>query len=235
MIHLPNVTLYGADTIDLTRQLKAFAICEKHASFGAKKSITNTLRNYTTESGIEIINTDKINSLRDYNQFNLKHLNDFVDTEFVMVAEHDGFILNPNAWTREFLKYDYIGAPLWVEDKLVVGNGGFSIRSKRLLELVQNDDNIQLGTRAEHKYAENEDWTICVTYRKYLEEKGIRFAPVELAHNFSFEKNAKYGNKWTGQFGFHGLTRTDISIWLEKNPEWKIMNALSHKLNINDK
>ena len=143
-LNLKNVTLYGADTVDLDRQLKAFAICESYADFGAKKIFADSRENYTTDTGIEIIGTDLIQSIRDYNQFNLKHLNDYIDTEFVMVAEYDGFILNPEAWTDEFLNYDYIGAPLLVDGVQLVGNGGFSIRSKKLLRLVQSDDSIQL-------------------------------------------------------------------------------------------
>jgi hypothetical protein len=228
-LDLTDVTLYGVDTIDLNRQLKAFAICESYADFPAKKIITNQGEEGYTETGIEIIHTDQINSLRDYNHFNLKRMNDFFETKFVMVAEHDGFILNPLAWRDEFLDYDYIGAPLFVEGEQKVGNGGFSIRSKRLMEMVQADDNVQLGNKLEHKYAENEDWVICVVMREYLEEKGIKFAPAEIGHQFSLENNRQYGNVWSGQFGFHGLRWTDISVWMEENPEWEILNPLDKK------
>lgn len=228
-LNLKNVTLYGADTVDLDRQLKAFAICESYADFAAKKILTTTKENYTTDSGIEIIFTDLIHSKRDYNEFNLKHLNDYIDTDFVMVAEYDGFILNPDAWTDEFLGYDYIGAPLLVDGVQQVGNGGFSIRSKKLLELVQSDESIQLGNKTDHKYAENEDWVISVVKREYLESKGIRFAPAELGHRFSLEKNREYGNVWNGQLGFHGLRWTDISAWIKENPEWGIENPLDKK------
>ncbi len=225
-INLKNLTLYGADTVDIDRQLKAFAICESYADFGAKKIVTNCKENYITDTGVEVICTDLINTIYDYNQFNLKHLNDYVDTEFVMVAEYDGFILNPGAWTDEFLDYDYIGAPLLVDGVQLVGNGGFSIRSKKLLELVQSDDAIQLGNKEEHKYAANEDWVICVVMRDYLESKGIRFAPAELGHRFSLENNREYGNVWDGQFGYHGLKWTDISAWIKENPQWGIHNSL---------
>lgn len=228
-LNLKNVTLYGADTVDLQRQLKAFAICESYADFGAKKILTHSEENYTTNTGIEVINTNLINSLRDYNQFNLKHLNDHIETEFVMVAEYDGFILNPDAWMDEFLAYDYIGAPLLVDGVQLVGNGGFSIRSKKFLELVQSDESIQLGDKSDHKYAENEDWVCCAVRREYLEGKGIRFAPAELGHKFSLENNREYGNVWNGQFGFHGLRWTDISAWIQENPHWRIHNPLDKK------
>lgn len=196
----------------------------KLCNLASKKIFTKTDNGYQTGSGIHVINTNDINSLKDYNQFNLKHLNTHVDTDFVMIVEHDGFILNPEAWSDDFLKYDYIGAPLLVDGELVVGNGGFSIRSKKLLQLLQTDDFIQLGNSAEHRYAENEDWVISVVKRSYLEGKGICFAPVELAHRFSFEKNKEYGDKWNNQFGFHGFKRTDISDWVKNNPDKGIVN-----------
>lgn len=227
MINLKNVTLYGADTINLNRLLNVFAICEESAAFGNKKIFTKIEKNYVTDTGIEIINTEYINNIKDYNNFNLKHLNDYIETDFVMVVEHDGFILNKDAWCPEFLNYDFIGAPMFVDGELVVGNGGFSIRSKKLLELTQTDEYIQLGDKANHVYEGNDDWTISVVKRHYLERKGIKFAPVEIAHKFSFEKNKEYGNKWDGQFGFHGLSRTDISEWIKENKKWGIENNLN--------
>jgi len=228
-LNLSNVTLYGVDTVDLDRQLKAFAICESYADFGAKKIITNLTDSYITDSGVEVIHSDEVNSLYDYNHFNLKRMNDYFDTDYVMVAEHDGFILNPEAWTEEFLQYDFIGAPLLVEGKQLVGNGGFSIRSKKLERLIQDDPTIQLGNKLDHRYAENEDWVICVVMREYLESKGVKFAPAELGHRFSLENNREYGNIWNGQFGYHGLRWTDISAWIAKNPEWEIHNPLDKK------
>ncbi len=227
-LNLANVTLCGIDTIDINRQLLAFEICMRYTEFKEMKLFTNCEESYTTDSGIQVIKIDTVNSLRDYNNFNLKHLNTYIDTDFVMIAEHDGFILNPEAWSDEFLDYDYIGAPWLVEDKLIVGNGGFSIRSKKLLELTQSDGHIQLGNKNDHKYAENEDWVICMILRDYIENKGIRFAPAELAKKFSIEENELVGRKWTDQFGFHGLKWTDISAWLEKHSEYKIENPAAN-------
>ena len=36
-------------------------------------------------------------------------------TDFVLTIQHDGFILNPDAWRDDFFDYDYIGARLAVE------------------------------------------------------------------------------------------------------------------------
>jgi hypothetical protein len=43
--------------------------------------------------------------------------------------------VNPAAWDPEFLDWDYIGAKwFWAEAGKRVGNGGFSLRSYKLLE-----------------------------------------------------------------------------------------------------
>lgn len=219
-LSLNNVTLYGADTTNLNRLLSVFSICERFANFGAKKLFTKINENFVTESGIEIINTNEIKSLVDYNRFNMKILYEYIKTDFVLVVEYDGFILNPDAWEDEFLEYDYIGAPWWYKDGHNVGNGGFSLRSKRLLEILYKDDFINQTFP--------DDRHICRTYRTYLESKGIKFAPEVLARKFSIEGELHYkekwtntGDVWTNQFGFHGLHKTNISLWLEKYPEYK--------------
>jgi tagatose 1,6-diphosphate aldolase len=143
--------------------------------------------------------------------------------------------LNPEQWTDEFLKYDYIGAPWLVADwsvknfdfpeellgKSVVGNGGFSLRSKKLTSLCTN-----LFKEGFFERYHPEDVAIGVYYRELLEEKGIEFAPVDLANQFSFEQKTDEDDKWNGQFGFHGLKWTDISRWLEKNPEYIVDKKL---------
>ena len=63
--------------------------------------------------------------------------------------------------------------------------------------------------------------------RDYLEARGIRFAPVELARQFSLEgPDEPFGLTWTNQFGFHGLRWTDISPWLRDHPDELIDNTL---------
>jgi hypothetical protein len=218
-LNLSSVTLLGIDTVNSDRLLKAFKVCESYADFGSKKLITRTINECKTESGIEVINTDEVNSIGDYSFFVMKRLNDFVKTSHVLIIQYDGFILNPEAWTDEFLKYDYIGAPWWHRDNYNVGNGGFSLRSKKLLEVLQNDSHIDTKGPEDH--------LICRSYGSYLQQKGIKFAPESLAHTFSIEgalgrpfKPVKYGSIWTNEFGFHGFGKTDIRNW-ERFNEFK--------------
>jgi hypothetical protein len=168
-----------------------------------------------------------VGSIAEYSTFILKRMHEYVSTEHALIIQHDGFILNPAAWSDEFLAYDYIGAPFYVDGKLITGNGGFSIRSSKLLKLTASDDRIDLADPAVHTvYGLNEDWIQCYIHREYLEQAGIRFAPPEIAHRFSIESNELYGREWTGEFGFHGLRWTDIRPWLAQHPEYPIENPL---------
>ena len=222
---LQNITLFGLDCVDIGRLIQAMEICAKDFEFGKIKLLTSL-----ESDSSYIIKIAPINSIEAYNLFMIKEMNSHIDTDFALVIQYDGFILNPAAWTDEYLKYDYIGAPWYEDGRFTVGNGGFSLRSKRLLEILQKDETIQISAD------EPEDTFICIEKREYLESKGINFAPADLARQFSLEANENDGVEWTNQFGFHGLKWTDISQWLKENPEYKIDNPLdSWELKIKEK
>ena len=104
-----------------------------------------------------------------YSEFVLRSLLAHVDTAHVLLVQWDGYVVNPAAWRAEFLDYDYIGATwFWHDDSMRVGNGGFSLRSRKLLSALQ-DPRIVL--------TEAEDVTICRAFRPLLErDHDIRFA-----------------------------------------------------------
>lgn len=160
---------------------------------------------------------DDITTIQEYSKFMIKELVKYVDTDFVLCTQWDAYILNPDAWDEAFLQYDYIGAPWWFQDGDIVGNGGFSLRSKRFLQVCS-----KLPLRNFHP----EDLVLCRTYSNLLKSKGIRFAPESLATKFSREGNQKYGHRWQSELGFHDYEMTDISAWkgyddLVKDPELK--------------
>lgn len=212
---LPQVTLFGLDCVDVDRLLHAATICTRSFEFGGIRLLTSLPVRDSRMTPI-----DPVRSIAEYNHFMIKQLSTWIDTPFAMVIQHDGFILNPDAWSDAFLDFDYIGAPWWVENRAVVGNGGFSIRSRKLLSLLSTDPSVPSPGD------EPEDWFISVTVRKELERKGIAFAPPELAARFAFEANEHDGIEWNGQLGFHGLKWTDISRWTKDHPEDAIDNTL---------
>lgn len=134
-----------------------------------------------------------------YSRFVMKDLLRHVETEHVLLIQWDGYVINPAAWCADFLDYDYIGARWgFHDDAHNVGNGGFSLRSRRLLEALQDPAVDQF---------EPEDERICRFYRPRLEARhGIRFAPAAVADRFSFETT--YPKDWP--LGFHGL----FNMWL---------------------
>ncbi|MDQ2996431.1 MAG: hypothetical protein M3R61_05165 [Chloroflexota bacterium] len=221
MRELPQVTLIGVDCVDVERLLHAAEVCQRSIRFGDVRMLTSLPHEHPS-----IVPIAPITSREAYSSFVVKQLNSYVDTPLALIIQYDGFILNPDAWCDEYLAYDYIGAPWWEEQEYIVGNGGFSLRSKRLLALTQQDDAIRDPTELDPSDAP-EDWYLCVMIRPYLEEHGIRFAPAELAKQFAFEGGDEhFGVTWTNQFGFHGLRWTDISLWLEQNPNEPIDNTL---------
>jgi len=138
---------------------------------------------------------DNLNSLQDYNKFMVQELCDHIESEFCMIVQLDGHPVNLDAWEDEFLNYDYIGAPWytqpWRMDK-TVGNGGFSIRSKKFLKYSSyftDYDGI----------SEPEDVFLCRSANEALIDLGINFAPHDVAYRFSVEDMP-----YKGQFGFHG-------------------------------
>jgi ADP-heptose:LPS heptosyltransferase len=142
---------------------------------------------------VEMIQIKTLHSKNDYSHFIIKELWKYIETEFVLITQWDGFVLNGDSWKDEFLNYDYIGAPWTERDGWNVGNGGFSIRSQRLHAILGNDPQIQIW--------HPEDSTICRLYRAYLEVRHkIRFANDDLGDLFSFELRAPVCKT----FGFHG-------------------------------
>lgn len=194
--HLPSVTLIVIDCVDYDRAKLAFDHCRLSCRFGAAKLLTH----FDNPSQF-VVNIPKISSIEEYSRFVIRELADYFDTDHVLIAQWDGFVWNPELWDDEFLRYDYIGAP-WPPNILypgapkhfTVGNGGFSLRTKRLQEFLKNDPNITMH-RAE-------DVAICQLNRAYLESRGFTFAPEDLARRFSWECLEK-----APAFGVHARIR----------------------------
>jgi ADP-heptose:LPS heptosyltransferase len=140
--------------------------------------------------GIDVVVIPDIASIADYSRFMIKDLANHVATDFALVVQYDGFVVNGRRWRAEFLDYDYLGAP-WPDGG--VGNGGFSLRSTKLMRALQDPRVADLVP---------EDIAICRTYRGLLEsEYGIRIAPAEVAARFSFETRPPP----EPTLGFHGI------------------------------
>lgn len=195
MRDLPHVTLACVDTANHDLALRALALSSARLRFGRTVFFTDTLPTGTAPpEGLEISRIAPIRSRDAYSQFVLKDLVRHIATSHVLLVQWDGYVANPAAWEDAFLEVDYIGA-LWASftDGMRVGNGGFSLRSRKLLEALA-DPTVVLH--------DAEDLTIGRTFRPWLEQShGIRFADNAMADRFAFEAAYPIGKP----FGFHGL------------------------------
>ncbi len=221
-INLQNTTLVTISSVDIELTLLSLVISNLNANFNRVLFFTSEeidQRYLKFFPQLEVIKIPPIRSLVEYSRFVIKELNSFIDTEFCLVTQGDGFIINPQLWSEEFLNYDYIAAPWRKQTHLVnsqgktvdildlttnrVGNGGFSLRSKKLLEVSSQLDFDNLKTSSF-----SEDLIICHYFYDWFKDKDIKFAPLEIAVKFSFEQPIEEIDNfsWENTFGFHGKT-----------------------------
>lgn len=164
--------------------------------------------------GFNVILVEKISNISDYNKIILKELPEHLKTDYALIIQYDGFVINPNRWSDFFFNFDYIGAP-WPAGEVfgreaIVGNGGFSLRSKKIIEC-------SVKYLPSHDFTFPEDAMVCRILRPSLEEiDKVVFAPVEVARHFSFELEPIIDIK---PFGFHGL----FSLASVYQNEWEFL------------
>jgi hypothetical protein len=190
-------------------------------------------------------------SFKEYSLFMLFALWRVIETDYVLIVQDDGWLLDIANWSDEFLEYDYVGAPAqlgrvekpegtyWIKDfhwffeigkpdTLVtpVLNGGFSLRSRRMLRALVDHPQIRMEIpppqidesgpiRMDWFHdATHEDVVLTGILRAQLEAVGMRFAPLEVAARFSFEQAAFdfMGGEPARVFGMHGAWRRLIGI-----------------------
>lgn len=204
-LQLPTVSLVLVETrpslVPLARRVMEH--CLASASFFTASLFTSHLCwehiHRHAEYSVDVV------SLNDYSNWILREMFECVPStaSHVLVVQTDGFIVNPSAWSADWLTYDYVGAP-WdaagsgVPDNRRVGNGGFSLRSMKFLRAAAN-----LSRSMARPAGMPEDVWACVHLADTLEKRGVKFAPPEVAARFSGEMRVP--ETVATPFGFHGL------------------------------
>ena len=163
-------------------------------------------------SQIELVKIKPINSHDDYNYFVIYDLYKYIKEDKCLIVQWDGSVMCKWMWSDSFLLYDYIGAPFipvkkdpsYCVDKhgvfQNVGNGGFSLRSKKLLEAPT-----KLGLKDDKDFTNaHEDGFFSVLHIETLQSQGYLWAPVNVARRFSQEKPRNFLDFLRPSFGFHG-------------------------------
>lgn len=137
-----------------------------------------------------------------YSWFVMYSLWAYIETDYCLIVQDDGWVLNGKNWRSEYYDYDYVGAPVqaamiddlyyplwgWLDKPgkvYQVQNGGFSLRSKRFLQAPA-----KYGIMHETFNVEpfcNEDVQLTCFLRDKLEDVGMKYAPSDLAKHFAIE------------------------------------------------
>lgn len=213
-LDLPQVTLIAATSINLEATLQAIEACQAKVNFAACKLLTHEPPARFVP-GLEVVTTPRLETSQQYSRFILSGLVEHVDTSHCMVVQWDGYVLDPARWKAQFLELDYVGAS-WPQfaDGHDVGNGGFSLRSRRLLEACRDPRFIP---------SHPEDVAIGRHNRPWLEAQGLRFASRELADSFSAERASTLETA----FGFHGVWHMPRLIGADRF--WEIYRGLKDR------
>ena len=219
-MNLP-IDLIICNTLDFPTAFRTIQYNEQFFNFKNKIILSNISEKI---SGYKIFNVGKFNSIQEYSDF-MPKLIDYTESEYILLIQDDGHIVNPNNWTESFLDFDYIGAPWptsksWLKRfkkysyfdtvkkniiKNRIGNGGFSLRSRKFLEICSN-----------FKSCENvpEDIFFCLLNYDLFIDNGIKFADFNTAYKFSAEHSfGKINNRHPksnpifnveNHFGWHG-------------------------------
>jgi hypothetical protein len=165
--------------------------------FGDVKFLTSIPNDY--KHSVKIM---PLNSLIAYSIFMLSRVHEYIDTQYLLIIQRDGWILNPSSWDDEWYKLDFIGPIYMQNDK--VGSGGFSFRSKKIMEDYSKTIPKWDGTQKHADLLQRErffyeDGEISLTEFS----KNYEIATLEQAANFANggNRNPEYFRDFP--FGFH--------------------------------
>lgn len=211
---LPQVTLCAASSVNVAATLRALEASLAQVDFAACLFFTDAPV-VPTHPSISIVPITPLTSAVAYSDFLLTRMVDHIDTSHCLIVQWDGHVIDAGQWRTDFLDFDYIGAR-WPQfgDGYDIGNGGFSLRSTRLMALCQNG-----GFARFHP----EDVAIGRDNRAWLEGQGMRFASRALADRFSVERAGDV----TASFGYHGVWHMPRVIGIDTF--WNLYRALDDR------
>jgi hypothetical protein len=192
MKQLPDITLLAicCDGREVGT-IKSLQTCMSYFDFGEVKYVSDSKPDMLPDT-IKWEYCPKITNTHMFDVYSFEEMHRHIDTShMLMVQDHSG-IIYPELWEDEWLQWDYIGAPFPIRPEFFSvstgelvrqGNGGFSLRSKKLLSLPH-----ELGLKCVYDRGfSNDDGLFCSYYRKTFLEHGINYADVNVAAKFAFE------------------------------------------------
>lgn len=219
-IDLREVSLACVETRRAPLAIHALQRCLRQASF--KECLLLSPHASVLPAPMKHVEIPDIASVAEYSHFMIKRLGEYFSGSHALIVQWDGFVTDARQWDPRFLEYDYIGAP-WKDGS--VGNGGFSLRSRRLADALRI-----MQTPETHP----EDHCICDRYGAELQTRfGIRFAPLDLARRFAWEasdpEHSTFGLH--GFFNFHrALDEHELIAYLDECDEGILRSVAARRL-----
>lgn len=203
------ITLVCVDCVD--PQLAAYALDKSRRGLRFERIILfSDVKPRYLPSDIEYIEAH-VDSKESYNLFMLRKLLHYINTQYVLNVETDGYIMNGQYWDDKWLEYDYVGAP-WIAgptyaSRSRVGNSGCCLRSLKILRIISElstDDRIREFKQLYYTIPND----VFISYFIYddLISSGMKFAPLDIAARFSTEVRTEYT---VSSFGCHSEPDSD--------------------------
>src|SRR5262245_741264 len=107
-VKIPNTTLVSVNCVSPQAALCAMERTLERCEFGRAVLLSHIPLSHDR---VEIVEISSLRSKAEYSHFILKSLFEHVHTDFCLIVQPDGFVLNERAWKDKYFAFDYIGAP----------------------------------------------------------------------------------------------------------------------------
>lgn len=216
MLSLPNVTLVMVETI--VHDLARVALIDAMAKVKWGGVVV-----YTDKPGafgapipdVQIVTVPDWPDKLKAESFYYNEAAQAATTSHVLMYQWDAGVRDVSCWTDDFLAYDYIGAP-WPGKRgdqwepqpgLSVGNGGFTLMSKKLCDHLYEKRGV---------YGINSDHTLSCARRGDIERAiGAKWAPEDVAFQFAFE-HGNAAERAAPSFGYHDVFNWHLAMSREE-------------------
>lgn len=188
MLHLPTVSLLCFCTENHAAASKAFDFSRRDITYYNQLLFTDKPEAFNVDGKTHVTVIEPLACKQDGCVIQCTKSFDWllpIMGSHTLGIQYDGFPLNSEAWTDEFLAFDFIGSPMW---GWCVGNNGLCLSSRKYYECIRD-----LNLPASHEANFPSDQVLNCRHRSEMEAQGCRYAPVDLARRFARENDPPYG------------------------------------------
>lgn len=224
---IQDTTLVCVDCVSLDGAIKAIEESLLECSFTEVKLLTCLETNYKYAIKIK-----QIKSLEEYSIFIIKDLYKYINTKHFLLIQADGWVIDGSKWKDYFYNYDYIGGACnWMDPTdNKGGNGGFSFRSKSLMEKAASHipvalchpEDVSISSKYRNKHINN---IIANGFRDDFESMGFNFADYTVEKFFSNDDGI-----YKDTFGHHkgNILKLRELISIKRNSSAKLTGKYSN-------